>query len=218
MFPTLYIPRNVILTPDTYIDFRVDGTSSMINSYPGIQDAVQNLLKAELLPYYNNDSAWYDDHVTIFQTDNVNAQERPLYELTRRNAALPGGDRLIVIWFCDEASPYGAGNGDTFDPAAARVSQYNTDMTTLRSFLATCQSTYGSNYYKGGFVEVETEFVGPYKLFLQTIRDGTGQYSGTNGLSDRAEFVYKLGYLDDQNGAYYLEVIRETLSAMGVSF
>ena len=215
MFPTFPIKTGLILTPDTYIDFRVDGTTSMVNTYPGLQTAVTSLLKAELLPYYNNDSDWYDAHVSIFQTSNSSAAERPLYELAQRGAAIPGGDRLITIWFCDEASPYNAGNEvSSFDFNAARAAQYDTDMGIFRAWLA----THEPNYWYGGLVQVSTIYDGPYEEFLIAIRDGLGNYSGTNGLSDQSNVVYKFGVTESAAASYYLEVIREVLNSMGVSF
>ncbi len=214
MFPTFPIKSGLILTPDTYIDVRVDGTSSLAASFAAIQSAVETLLKPELLPYYNNDNAWYDSHVTTFQTANANAAERPLYELCQRNAAQPGGDRLLVLWICDEATPYGCGDGDTFNPANARTSQYNTDIAILRPYLAAS----APGYYKGAFVQVNSIYSGPYELWLDAIRLGQGNYSGTNGLSDKNEFVYKLGYEANQSDDYYLEMLREVLNSMGVSF
>jgi len=214
MFPTFPLQSGLILTPDTYIDIRVDGTSSLATSFAAIQSAVTTLLKPELLPYYNNDSDWYDDHVTTFQTANLNAEERPLYELCQRNAAQPGGDRLIVLWICDESTPYGCGNGDTFTSATARTTQYNTDLGILRSYLAAS----ATGYYKGAFVQMNTEFSGPYEVWLDAIRYGQGNYSGVNGLSDKNEFTYAFGYAKEQADTYYLEMIREVLNSMGVSF
>lgn len=214
MFPTFPIGSGVILTPDTYIDIRVDGTSSLATSFAAIQSAVQTLLKPELLPYYNNDSAWYDAHVTTFQTANSNAAERPLYELCQRNASPPGGDRLIVLWLCDESTPYGCGNGDTFTPATARTTEYNADIATLRAYLAAREP----GYYKGAFVQMDTEYSGPYEVWLDAIRYGQGNYAGAYGLSDKNEFTYAFGYDKEQTAAYYLEMLREVLNSMGVSF
>jgi hypothetical protein len=215
MFPTMFIPRNFILTPDTYIYFRIDGTGSMGAMRTTMQTVVGDLLKDELLPYYLNDSDWYDAHVSLFTTADSNDGERGLRELNIAGAPWPAEfDRIVVVWLCDESTPYGAGNGDTFNPNGTRTANYNTDVAALRGRV----DALGAGKYAGAFIEIDTAFDGPYELFLQTIRDGNGSYSGVNGLSDRSEFVYRFDVPVNTSATDMLEVVREVLNSMGVTF
>lgn len=217
MFPTIYLGGGTDrITPDTFITIYVDGSASMQSSYAAIASAVTTLLKPELLPYYNNDSAWYDSHVTVVQTDNSNDPgERGLRYLGYAGAAAPGGDNHVVMWISDEVTPYNAGNGDTFnaDGSTARTSTYNTDLTTLRNYLAAG----AAGYYKGAFLQVKYGANDPmYRNFINVILSGLGNYSGTNGISDYAGSFTVVNDIEvDQANTYYLTQITTALNALG---
>ncbi|HQV57968.1 MAG TPA: hypothetical protein PKV27_08140 [Ilumatobacteraceae bacterium] len=217
MFPTIYLGGGTDrITPDTFITIYVDGSSSMQSSYAAIASAVTTLLKPELLPYYNNDSGWYDSHVTVVQTDNSNDPgERGLRFLGYSGAAAPGGDNHVTIWISDEVTPYNAGSGDTFnaDGSTARTATYNTDLATLRSYI----TGNADGYVKCGFIQVQYGSNDPmYKNFINVILAGLGNYSGTNGLSDLAgSFDVVNDILVDQTDDYYLVHITAILNAMG---
>jgi hypothetical protein len=216
MFPTIYLGGGTDrITPDTFIRIYVDGSSSMASSFAAIESAVTVLLKPELLPYFNNDSAWYDSHVTVVQTDNSNDPgERGLRYLGFAGAAAPGGDNHVIIWISDEVTPYGAGNGDTFnaDGSTARTSTYNTDLATCRNYI----DAQAAGYYKGAFIQVKYGTDLMYKNFINVVLGGLGNYSGTNGLSDKASLFTVVNDVDvDQTDDYYLIQITAALNALG---
>lgn len=216
MFPTIYLGGGTDrITPDTFITIYVDGSASMQASFAAIQSAVSTLLKPELLPYYNNDSAWYDSHVTVVQTDNSNDPgERGLRYLGYAGAAAPGGDNHVIMWISDESTPYGAGNGDTFnaDGSTPRTSTYNTDLATLRNYI----NANAAGYYKGAFLQVTYGSEVMYKNFINVILAGLGNYSGTNGLSDKAgSFTTVTDVTAGMTNTYYLTQITTALNALG---
>lgn len=220
MFPSFYIPGKGRITPDTYIKIVVDGSASMQSSFANIQSAVTTLLKPELLPYYNNDSDWYDAHVSTIQTDNSNDPgERGLAYLANSSTTpplakgtAPGGSNQVIIWISDEMTEYGAGNGDTFTPSTPRTADYNTDLAMLRDYI----DDLPAGYYKGGFIHIKYNLETAAKDFIQTILSGQGNYSGTNGLSDLANnFAAVYDYDADQSAAYYLDAITDVLNALG---
>lgn len=224
MFPTFFVPKNPgIVTPDTYIKVYVDGSASMASSFAAIQSAVTTLLKPELLPYYNNDSGWYDSHVTAVQTDNSNDPgERGLAYLANSTTApplakgvSPGGTNQVIIWISDETTPYGAGNGDTFTSGTARTATYNTDIAMLRDYL----DDQAAGYYKGGFIHVKYNLETAYKTFVQTILAGNGNYAAPYGLNDYSSaFAAVYDYESNQTDAYYLGAITDVLNALGFSW
>lgn len=212
MFPTIYLGGGTDrFTPDTFIEIVVDGSASMSSEFAAIDDAITTLLKPELLPYFNNDSAWYDSHVTTAQTSSSNDPgERGLRYLGNVGGAAPGGDNHIIIWISDENTPYGADDSGTFDPAAARTATYNTDLTTLRNYIA----ANAAGYYKGGFICLQ-EYP-DYPEFVQTILAGAGSYAGTNGLSDLASsFRAVYGVVNGSSAEVYKGHIKSILNQHG---
>lgn len=223
MFPTTYIRRSGRITPDTYIRVVVDGSASMQTSFAAIQSAVTTLLKPELLPYYNNDSDWYDSHVSVVQTDNSNDPgERGLAYLANSGTTpplakgtAPGGSNHVIIWISDEMTPYGAGNGDTFTSATPRTAVYDTDLAMLRDYV----DDQSAGYYKGGFVHVKYNLETAAKDFIQAVLAGEGNYSGANGLSDlTGTFAAVYDYDTEQSAAYYLGAVVAILNALGFSW
>src|SRR5574343_303578 len=220
MFPTTFIRGSGRITPDTYIKIVVDGSTSMQSSFAAIQSAVTTLLKPELLPYYNNDSDWYDAHVSTVQTNNSNDPgERGLAYLANSSTTpplakgtAPGGSNQVIIWISDEMTEYGAGNGDTFTSATPRTADYNTDLAMLRDYI----DDQSAGYYKGGFIHVKYNLETAAKDFFQVILAGTVNYSGTNGLSDlSSSFAAVYDYETNQTAAYYLGAITAVLNALG---
>lgn len=212
MFPTIYFGGGTgRFTPDTFIRVYVDGSVSMASEFAAINSAITTLLKPELLPYFNNDSGWYDSHVDAVQTNNSNDPgERGLRYLGYVGGSAPGGDNHVIIWISDESTPYGADDAGTFDPFAARTATYNTDLATLRNYI----DANPAGYYKGGLI-VLSEFP-DYPEFVQTILAGTGSYAGTNGLSDKASsFRTVYGVTNGSSAETYKNHIKSILNQHG---
>ena len=100
---------------------------------------------------------------------------------------------------------------DSFTDSEARTSAYDTDMQSYKSFVS-AKNASNSNYYRGGVFRVDG--MSHFKTFLQAVFNGTGNYSGTNGLSSefsqnviRAEFdiedtIKTGGSIDDSQAPF----------------
>lgn len=209
MFPTMYMPRGLQITDDTYIRIYGDSSGSMASTLDDVQLMRSTLLKAALLPFYNNDEAQYDSHV---QYTNNNT-ERTLYML-RNLGVTPGGDRMIVIVFQDESSAYNADSAAVFNPAThARTTTYNTDIAAFNAQI----DAYAPGYYYGGVIAVQgyQEFSG-VGGFVDNLFIGDGNYGGSNGLSGRTSYMKRRVNKLTNNGAqYYLDELTALMNDMG---
>jgi len=207
-----------------------------------------------------NGSDDYDSHVTIvYEDDNDNntnwSNERTFAAVadpdvddfiasgTQNNFPADAGN-VIVMVFQDEASAvyHDSRNSGTFDPINDnRTAGYNLDMANLRTRVAALNNT-DANFYRGVVFHVEdVQGVAqyPFRAFLQAIQSGTGNYSGTNGLSDLMsgvqptfDFVYNVEdstgnnatspfkpgstiHRFDQWQYYYLYHITDALNTLG---
>ena len=188
------------LTVDTYIYFYFDSSGSMDDTGLALNEMANNSLKAEIQTIYapgssDNGSTEYDSHVTVSNTNHLGSQttdKERTFQALRGPEALGAGnfpsdaDNVIVLVFQDEAS---AGyHGSNFSDSQARTSTYTADVIGtgnpptggFKDFIST-KNAGNSNYYRGGVFQVEGNTA--YKPFLQAVFNGTGNYSGTNGLS-----------------------------------
>lgn len=209
MFPTMYMPGGLQITDDTYIRVYGDSSGSMSSTLDDVQLMITTLLKNALLPFYNNDSDQYDSHVQYIN----NSSERTLYML-RNLGVTAGGDRMIVIVFQDESSPYNAATTGVFNSGAhARTTQYNTDIAAFNAQI----DAYAPGYYYGGVIAVRgyQEFSG-VGGFVDNLFIGNGNYSGSNGLSGRTSYMKRRVDKLTNNGAqYYLDELTALMNDMG---
>jgi hypothetical protein len=175
-------------------------------------------IRALLLPYYNNDVALYGDKVKV--TSELN--ERTLYMLNN-STNTPTSGNIIIMVFQDEAqdtsndgNTWGyTTNIDTFDQNATRLSQYDTDLATFRGRLTTFYNN-NPDYYRGVVFQVATAGYTAFKPFLQAVENGTGQYSGINGLSDKPEVIYKYDVVSKSTPRYYTDLISAALNSLNI--
>tara|TARA_R110002051_G_scaffold34677_1_gene77054 strand:- start:5107 stop:9705 length:4599 start_codon:yes stop_codon:yes gene_type:complete len=198
-----YRDNELVINVNTKIIIDFDSSGSMNGTLIPLQSMKDTILKDRLLPLYNNDSEAYDANVTIQSI----ADERTL-NMLNMNGDTPEGN-VIVLIFQDEASP--VYNDGTFDSSEARTAQYDTDITTFRSRL----NSFPPNYYRGVVFAVEEATGVNFKNFISAIQNGTGNYTGAFGLSDRTEINYKYNILDASTPQYYLDKIVEALTELG---
>ena len=74
-----------------------------------------------------------------------------------------------------------------------------------------------SNAYRAVIFQVENESTtgANYKKLIQYVQNGTGNYSGDYGLSDRTEFGYVYDVMDGSTETYYKELIVDALRGLG---
>jgi hypothetical protein len=211
------------LTVDTYIYFYFDSSGSMNDTGDALNAMAANSLKAEIQNIYapgssDSGSTEYDSHVTVSSTSYLgsssSARERTFKALKGPEAVSGGSfpsdaENIIVLVFQDEAhTDY---HDDSFTDSEARTSAYDTDMQSYKSFVS-AKNASNSNYYRGGVFRVDG--MSHFKTFLQAVFNGTGNYSGTNGLSSefsqnviRAEFdiedtIKTGGSIDDSQAPF----------------
>lgn len=252
------------ISVDTYIYIYFDDSGSMATTESELQTLRTGALKGTLQDLYatagtessgntnnaTNGSDEYDSKVTIV----YGAGSSGSWQNERTFAALGDNDvndfiststhndfpsdasNVIVIVFQDESSPYDAsGSGST---APSRTATYDTDIADLRSRVTSLNSS-NSGFYRGILMEVQgyTQF----NAFIDAVIGGTGNYSGTNGLSDLVSgssptfnFVQNVEESDnndanaplkpvpytgnfDQWQYYYLYLITDSLNTLGFS-
>jgi hypothetical protein len=156
-----------------------------------------------------NGSDEYDNKVSIVYSQTPGADwlnERTLAALsdidvnnflnTNIHTSFPSdATNVILMVFQDESfttpledAYHDSRSSGTFDPETeVRTASYDTDLSKLRSRVISLNSS-NSGFYRGVVFHVKDDPLGnpdyPFKSFLQTVESGTGNYSGTNGLSD----------------------------------
>jgi hypothetical protein len=163
-----------------------------------------DVLKNCLLPFYNNNEQKYDEKVSIVELGD----EQTLEFLTYSGNSITTS-KVIVLVFQDETSPYGGGQTQYFDINANRTATYDIDIVNLRSML----NGLPQNYYRG--IVFRVEGYEAFRIFLEAIRDGLGQYHGDNGLSDKPEVGYVMNVLRDQSPLYYANLVITALNSLG---
>ena len=200
----------VVIDKDTKIYMFFDKSGSMNATLTPLQTMRDTILKDRLLPFYNNDSDLYDASVVIQEVDgttilgdNSSANERTLKMLDLLEIDPPEGN-VIAMLFQDEASSIY--HGASIEP---RTATYDSDLAILRSRL----NSYASGYYRGVIFQVDGQQ--GFKDFIEAVENGTGLYSGVNGLSDRNEFNFKYDIADGGTEQYYLDQIVLALTELG---
>lgn len=195
-----YRNSSLAITPDTKIRIYFDSSGSMDSTLAPLQTMRDTILKDRLLPLYNNDSALYDQNVTVVE----NPSERT-FDMLNLGGDTPDGN-VVALVFQDEAAPE---YHDLVSGISPRTASYDNDISVLRTRL----NGFAPDYYRGVIFQVEGNTVFPQ--LIQAVQNGTGDYSGTNGLSDRIEFNYKYGLQDGGTAQYYLDQIVTALIELG---
>ncbi|CAM4022512.1 hypothetical protein [Gillisia limnaea] len=196
-----------VIDRDTEIYIYFDSSGSMNSTLSPLQDMRSNLLKAALLPLYDNDEVLYDEKVQVVS----NGSERT-FQFLNIEGDTPTGN-VISLVFQDEAqSVYHAGFS-SWDETSNRTGAFDADITAFRSRLA----SFAVNSYSGVVFQVENENQAGlnFKKFIEYIQNGSGNYAGAFGLSDRTEIGYEYDVLDGSTPQYYLDLIIEALQDLG---
>lgn len=193
------------MSQKTNIIIYFDSSGSMSGTLAPLIEMRDTLLKYALLPLYNYNETLYNEKVSVIS----NGTERT-FEMLNITGDTPDGD-VIVMVFQDENSSYGIDG--SWNDATAMTGTGGTDLATLRSRL----DGFATNYYKGVVFAVEDDVHGgKFDDFLVAVRDGDGLYTGTGGLSDKPEIIYKMTLNDGDTAQYYLDQIIDALSDFGI--
>lgn len=140
---------------------------------------------------------------------------------TGSSDSFPSASKVIIFAFQDEASTV-YHSSSSF---ATRTSQYNTDIAALRTTITSLNSS-NSSFYRANVFQVATSNTGEYatfKSFLQAIQNGTGNYVGSDGLSDMSSnvgFTYDVVPNNDNStvSGYYTNLIKTAMENLGYTF
>jgi hypothetical protein len=130
---------------------------------------------------------------------------------TNTHTAFPAdATNVIMMVFQDEASAIyhdSRVSGSFNQVTEVRTAQYDTDLADLRSRVTSLNST-NTGFYRGVVFHVEDAQAGgtdyPFKAFLESVEFGSGNYTGTNCLSDLMSggsptFVFEYDLEDSTN-------------------
>jgi len=195
-----------VIDENTKINIFFDSSGSMNDTLPPLQTMRSSTLKNCLLPFYNNNSAKYDSLVTITSISD----ERTFNWLTTTSGTTANVSKVINLVFTDENSPYGAGMEHTTQ-WTIRTTQFNTDIAALRNVI---NNSPNSEYYRAIIFRVQGYNV--FGNFLTAVFNGTGSYSGTNGLSDKTNMVSFVPNVTAASTAqYYTNQIISAINTLG---
>ena len=202
----------LVVDENTEINIWFDDSGSMNSTLSPLQSMRDTILRDCLVQFYNNDYNTYDQNVTVSNfSSKSGGTERTMYVLNTTGTTA-GITKVINLVFQDESSPYAA-DGGSFN-TSVRTGTYDTDISGLRS---TLDNVPNSSYYRGIVFRVNT---GPnsydgFRQFLVAVKDGTGAYSGTNGLSDKSEITYISNVTAGSTAQYYADQIITALNTLG---
>ena len=197
------------ITSNTYIYIYFDASGSMNNTLAELNAMRTNSLKSVLQDLYatagtqasgntnpaTNGSNDYDSHVSIVYSGSGSgnwSNERTWAALSDNdiNDFLTNGhntfpsdaDNVVFLLFQDEASGGTTSanyHGGTFSGNIQGT--HSTDIATLRSRINTIYAS-NNNFYRGVLFQVDGSTA--FKNYVQAVQGGTGNFTGTNGLSD----------------------------------
>lgn len=204
-------PQNQIDT-QTEINIFFDSSGSMNTSLTPLRTMKNDVLKNALLPFYDDDGDAYDNNVSF--TEEGNERVWSQMETMGSNSNVT---QVINLVFSDENSPYGATSTYPTNP----TTQHTTDITSLRNTISTAETANGSSYFRSVLFQVNTGpgSYGGYKDYVNAVINGTGNYSGTAGLSDRAnvEVRVETDVIAGANATYYANQVINGLNSLGYS-
>jgi hypothetical protein len=199
----------IVIDENTQINIWFDNSGSMDSTLSPLQTMRNTILKNCLLQFYNNDSDLYDSNVSVkLFTEKSSGTERTFLMLDTTGTTA-GVTKVINLVFQDEAQNVYHPEAFTFNVNGTRTSTYMTDITNLRNTLNALPST----YYRGVIFRVEG-FDG-FRQFIDAVKDGSGNYSGVYGLSDRSEIAYVSNVTAGTTPQYYVNQIITALNTLG---
>ena len=195
--------ESLSINRDTYIYIYFDSSGSMNTTLTPLIEMRDTLLQNALLPFYDNDVDLYNSRVVVISQQN----ERTI-DMLNINGLTPVGN-VVSLVFQDEANPIY--NSNSFSDTDALTTTYISDLSIFRDRL----DSFASNYYRGVVFQVNPNSGTAFKDFITAVDNGTGNFSGSNGLSDKTEVIYKYDITDGGTAEYYLGQVTSALTELG---
>ncbi len=197
-----------VIDVDTNIYIYFDSSGSMNSTLSPLVTMRNTLLKEALIALYDDDEDAYNDKVKV-----IEVPDERTFNMLNIQGESPSGN-VIAMVFQDEAEYIYHPTNGPWDQNSPRTATFDTDITTLRSRL----NTFPANSYRGLIFQVETTghpAFALFKSFIGYVENGTGNYSGNFGLSDRNEFGYNYGVNPGDTPQYYKDLIVQALEDLG---
>jgi len=191
----------------TYIYIYFDASGSMDATLTPLQEMQSNYLQDSLIEFYNNDVDVYNSHVSVLTFFD----EKTFLTLNKETQSLSvaGTKKIVNIVFQDESTPYSAETSFPTTPTSTYLSNIEALRDSTVDFVGTLK-------YTGIIFQVDYSSSTAFKEFLQAVENGTGNYSGVNGLSDRSDqFVYYYDIADGSTSVYYTNLLMTALRKLG---
>jgi hypothetical protein len=195
------------ITPQTEVNIIVD-TTSLGQTAPRVREMFGRYLPSVLLPSYGNNITLYNQRVRQF---DYNSERSFSNTGIARGPSSGSITRVVNILFQDEANDRYHPSNTAFFPTNARTSSYNTDIGILRTLI----NSYPANTFKFlsyGVRTAQDQLRKNFADFMFSVYNGVGNYSGTNGLSDKRDLCfYRLDVDHDAAPSYYAELLKNDL-------
>ena len=204
------IPNKKILNQFTEINIWYSSLGNMADTYKSLIQMKETVLKDCFLKYYNNDSLLYDQNVKIRDFSNKVSENRT-FKVLNTLGSLQSVKSVINLVVQDEAElAYG---GNDFNINNEPSAKYISDINNLRNGI----STVTKSYYTGIVfrVNANTTESTDFRKLLVAVKEGTGSYSGSMGLSDKTQFSYLLDVDKGASSLYYSNLIVSALNDVG---
>jgi hypothetical protein len=201
-FNTTQVPVAPPATLDstTALNLFFDGSGSMNQVLPALQTMASTILKPCLLPFYNNNSALYDQRVQVITLTD----ERTVQWLGR--SVPSGATKVVNMTFANEAEPVYTQNWSVTNPPTA---QYISDINFTNSQL-------NANLRSMTYRVTNPSTIGTwYKELMDAVYAGTGSYGGSMGLSTNSYSTLLDNVDESGNAQYFANKVIEGLNIIG---
>ncbi len=206
------VSEPLVIDQNTEINIWFDDSGSMDGTLSPLQTMRTTILRDCLVQFYANDYNLYDQNVKVNTFSSKSGGFERTFYVMNTTGTTQYVTKVINLVFQDEAStPYDA--EVTFN-SMVRTGLYNTDMSALRT---TLDNVPNNGYYRGIIFRVNT---GPntydgFRQFISAVINGTGAYSGVNGLSDKGEITWVENVTGSSTPQYYADQIITALNTLG---
>ena len=171
-------------------------------------------LKDSLISYYNNDEDIYNRKVIVGSNSNEQTFSKQFLENNIGVLAENEKNKIVTLVYQDEANSIYYTN--PFDSTNVLTDSLVANITSLRSATSTYINTLR---YTGVIFQIDNPSFNPdddFKRFIKSIENGYGNYSGSNGLSDRSgQFVYYYDQTKEGTAVYYTNQLLAALRDLG---
>jgi hypothetical protein len=204
------IPNKKILNQFTEINIWYSSLNNMTETYKSLVEMKETVLKDCFLKYYNNDILLYNKNVKIRDFSGEVSKNRT-FNVLKTLGSSQSVKSVINLVFQDEAQIAYTSNDFNINNEPSAI--YISDINNLRNGI----SSVTKGYYTGIVFRVNTSTVEStdFRKLLVAVKEGTGSYANSMGLSDKTQFSYILDVDKGASSLYYSNLIISALNDAG---